>query len=117
MNDISQIVHDDVDAVLNKRLQNEAQQAVVVAAIMAGFAGVPKKPVPDEVERTQALESQVSQLAKNLRIGFVGERLVVKTAGSSESLLVRLRRGSDWYAPWEQVDEILLAAAFTDPTT
>jgi hypothetical protein len=112
---LAQILRDEVDAVFAARLQDGRQRERVVAAIMAGFAGLAKKPLPDLAERTQALEARVRQLAREIKLEFVNGRVVLKVAGSAESLVKELRHGSAWYAPWEKVDETVLAAILTDP--
>jgi len=112
---VAALLRESVDNVLEERLRSPAQQAQVVAALLAGVAALPKKPVPDLAGRMQKLEDRMRQLAKSISLGFVNGRLVVKVAGSSEMLLKELRHGSDWYAPWEKVDETLLAAILSEP--
>lgn len=103
------------DAVMARRLRDEAQRETVVAAIMEGFESLEKKPVPDLDRRTRDMEEKVRKLSENVELGFVNGRLVVKVAGSSESLIKQLRFGSNWFEPWPKVDEVLLAAILVDP--
>lgn len=104
-----------IDGVLERRLRSEAQRETVVAAVMGGFESLKKQPVPDLDKRTKDIEKKVRKLAEEVRIGFVNSRLVVRVAGSSESLIKQLRFGSDWFAPWPKIDEVLLAAILVDP--
>lgn len=103
------------DAVLEQRLRDPAQRETVVSAVMAGFESLEKKPVPDLDRRLRDMEDKVRKLAESVELGFVNGRLVVKVAGSSESLIKQLRFGSDWFEPWPKVDEVLLAAILVDP--
>lgn len=104
-----------IDEILDLRLRSPAQRETVVAAVMGGFESLEKKPVPDLDKRTKDIEEKVRKLAEEVKIGFVNSRLVVKVAGSSESLIKQLRFGSDWFAPWPKIDEVLLAAILVDP--
>src|SRR5574337_476125 len=106
---------DSIDGVMERRLRNPKQRDQVVAAIMNGFARVRKKPVPDLPQRIQKLQERVHRMSEEVKLGFVGGRLVVTVAGSSEALMTEFRRGTDWFDPWEKVDEILLAAILVDP--
>ncbi len=100
---------------MERRLQDPAQREMVVATLMAAFARLRKKPVPNEPERLQKLQDRVYRMSESVKLHFVNGRLVVKVAGSSEALMTELRRGTDWYDPWEEVDDILLAAILVDP--
>jgi broad specificity phosphatase PhoE len=112
---VAALLRESVDNVLEERLRSPAQRAHVTAAILAGVASLPKRPVPDLNVHMQKLEARVQRMAESVSLGFVSGRLVVKVAGSSEMLLKELRHGSDWYAPWEKVDETLLAAILSEP--
>ena len=105
----------DVNDVLARRLRDPAQRETVVSAVMEGFESLEKKGVPDLDARLRDIEDKVRKLAENVELGFVNGRLVVKVAGSSESLIKQLRFGSDWFEPWPKVDEVLLAAILVDP--
>jgi hypothetical protein len=105
-----------INGVLVERLRDMPQRETVVAVVMAGFAQVRKKSVPDLKARLTEMEKRVRQMAESIEIGFVNDRLVVKVVGSSESLMKDLRRGTDWYEPWPQVDEVVFAAVLVDPT-
>jgi len=52
---------------------------------------------------------------QNIGIKFQRDKFVVTVAGSSEALMNQLRRGSDWYEPWDKVDELVLAVVLVDP--
>lgn len=106
-----------VDGVMARRLRDPAQRETVVAAIMAGFEALTKKPVPDLDKRTKDMEDRVRRMSESIELGFVNGRLVVKVAGSSDSLMKELRFGSDWFEPWSKVDEVLTAAVLVDPET
>jgi hypothetical protein len=112
---IAKILTQAVDDVLLERLRDRKQQEQVVTSVMTGFEALRKKPVDDLPQRMKALEGQVRQMAEDIRLGFVNGRLTVKVAGSSESLMIALRRGTDWFEPWEEIDEIVLAASLVDP--
>lgn len=103
------------NGVLEQRLRDPAQRETVVSVIMEGFESLEKKAVPDLDRRTKDMEEAVRKLSENVELGFVNGRLVVKVAGSSESLIKQLRFGSDWFEPWPKVDEVLLAAILVDP--
>ena len=107
----------EVDAIIEKRLQNRAQQEQVVSALMAGFDALPKKAVADLARRRSALQARAYQAAAEIKISFISGKPVLKTAGSAEMLFKELRRGTAWYDPWDAVDEVVLAACLCDPTT
>lgn len=113
---IASLLMKAVDDVLLERLRDKKQQELVVASVMAGFEALRKKPVDNLPQRMKVLEGQVRQMAEDIRLGFVNGRLVVKVAGSSESLMTDLRRGTEWFEPWEEIDELVLAAALVDPS-
>lgn len=112
---IANLFTEAVDKVMATRLEDRKQRELVVSALMAGFDRLQKKKVPDEAKRLKELEDRIRLMAENVSLGFVNGRLVVKVAGSSESLMKELRHGTDWYAPWDKVDETLLAAILVDP--
>lgn len=112
---IAEALRGAVDEVMADRLRDPAQREQVVTALMAGFERLQKKPVPDAAQRTERLQDRMRLMAQNIQLGFVNGRLVVKVDGSSESLMKELRRGTDWYVPWDKVDETLLAAVLLDP--
>lgn len=105
-----------VDGVMERRLRDQKQRDLVVEAVMTGFGQLQKKPVDDLDKRLQEMGERVRRMSENVSLGFVNGRLVVKVAGSSDALMNELRFGSDWYEPWEKVDEILLAAILVEPT-
>lgn len=112
---IAERIRQAVDQVIERRLRDPKQRQFIAQTIMNGFEAVPKKPVPDLPQRIERMRERVYAMTADLRIGFVGESLVVKVAGSSEALMKELRRGTEWYSPWEKVDEILFAATLVDP--
>lgn len=112
---IADALREAYDGVLSRRLRDPAQRETVVSVIMEGFESLEKKAVPDLDRRTKDMEEAVRKLSENVELGFVNGRLVVKVAGSSESLIKQLRFGSDWFEPWPKVDEVLLAAILVDP--
>jgi len=104
-----------VDKVLADRLAKAEQRELVVAAVMEGFGRLRKNAGPDLPDRIKDIEKRVRHMAEEVAVGFVNGRLVLKVAGSSDSLMKELRRGTDWYEPWEKVDETVLAASLVDP--
>ncbi len=104
-----------LDEVVSERLRQESQRQLIASAVMEGFALLAKKPVPDLENRTEELKKRVLKMAEEIKLSFVNGRLVVKVAGSSEALMKELRYGTDWYAPWDKVDETVYAAALVDP--
>lgn len=104
-----------MDDVMAKRLDDPKQRDYVVTALMTAFDGVQKKAVPDLEQRVKAVEARVRLMVEDVGIAFVQGTFVVKVAGSSESLMKEFRRGTDWYMPWDEVDEILLAAILVNP--
>jgi len=108
-------LHAAFDNIFEERLRDPKQRELVVSTIMAGFINLKQKPVPDLAERIKGIEKRVSKMVEEVSLGFVNGRLVFKVAGSSESLMTELRHGSNWYEPWEKIDEILLAAILIDP--
>lgn len=114
---IAEAFTNSINSVMNKRLEDEKQREFVVTAVLAAFEKVPKKPVADQAQRLEMLEGRLRLLVENVEISFVRGSLVVKVAGSSESLLKEFRRGTDWYLPWDKVDETLLAAILVDPAS
>jgi len=104
-----------VNGVMERRLDDKAQRNLVVTALLAGFANLQKKPVPDMAKRLTEIEGRMRLMVENVKLGFVNGRLKVKVVGSSESLMKELRHGTDWYAPWDKVDETVLAAILVDP--
>lgn len=105
-----------VDRVLKARLRDVRQRDLVVTTLMLGFTALSKKPVPDLDKRMKSIETRAKVLAENITVGFDNGRLVVSVTGSSESLLKEFRRGTDWYEPWDRVDEIVLAAVLANPS-
>lgn len=105
-----------MDGVLKERLRDPEQRQYVVDTVMAGFAELRKKPVPDLEARVQKIEERVRQMVQEIELRFVNGRLVVKAVGSSETLMTELRRGSNWYEPWDRVDEVVFAAVLVDPS-
>lgn len=105
-----------VNNILSDRLTDPIQRDFLVTAVMRGFSNLQKKPVPDLQNRITRMQERVAEMAKQVDLGFVNGRLVVKVAGSSEALMTELRRGSDWYEPWEEIDGIVLTAILTEPT-
>ena len=105
-----------VDSILTDRLTDPAQRDFVVATVMRGFTDLHKKPVPDLPDRMRRMQQRVAEMVKQVALGFVNGRLVVKVTGSSEALMTELRRGSDWYEPWDEIDGIVLTAILTEPT-
>lgn len=114
---IEDAFRDAVDDALNDRLRDPKQKAFVVSTLMDGFSRLPQKPVPDVAKRLETLQNRMRLMLENVSLAYVNGRLVVKVAGSSESLMIELRRGTSWYAPWDKVDETLLAAILVDPET
>lgn len=106
----------EIDALLARRLEKAEQREAVVSALMQGFVRLPKKALPDLAARLLDMESSLRRLAEQAALDFVNGRLVIKVSGSSESLMTQLRRGTGWYAPWPDVDEVLLAAALNEPS-
>lgn len=102
-----------LDEIIKDRLIEPEQRDFVVTTVMRGFNNLQKRPVPDLQVRIKRMEERVADMVKQVRIGFVNGRLVVKVAASSEALMTQLRRGSDWYAPWDEIDGILLTAILT----
>jgi len=105
-----------ISEVFNQRLRNRKQRELVVATLMTGFSRLAKKPVDDLPGRTQEIEEKARKMSENIHLGFAHGRCVVKVVGSSESFLTELRHGTNWYEPWEKVDEIVLAAILVDPS-
>jgi hypothetical protein len=110
-----EVLHKTLDLILDERLRNEAQRETVVRIIMEGFGSLEKKPVDNLEERTEKIEAGVRKMVESVKLGFVNERLEVRVVGSSGALLKQLRFGSDWFAPWPKVDQILLAAILVNP--
>ena len=103
--------------VMEKRLDDPKQVDFAVAAMLSAFESVQKKPVADETQRMERLEGRMRLMLENVAVSFANGKLVVKVDGASESLMKEFRRGSDWFVPWDKVDEILLAAILVDPTS
>jgi hypothetical protein len=112
---IADALNESISGVMERRLREPAQRDMVVVALMAGFARLNKKPVANEAERLKKLQERIYKMSEDVKLNFVNGRLVVKVPGSSEALMTELRRGSDWYDPWDKVDDILLAAILVDP--
>lgn len=112
---IIETLNTSVDALLTERLRDFKQRDRIVAAVMDGFSRVRKSTVPDLQKRLEQLEAGIWTLTENIQLRFLHGRPVVKVAGSSEALLEQLRRGTDWYEPWDDIDRILLAAVLIDP--
>lgn len=112
---IADALNEAINGVLELRLRDLKQREMVVTILMDGFANLKKKPVPDLAQRIEAVQKRVKAMSEDIGIGFINGRLVVKVKGSSESLLTELRHGSDWYDPWDKVDEVTLAAILIDP--
>lgn len=112
---IAELFKQAIDDILSKRLENRNQKNLVVTTLMLGFADLRKKPVPDLDKRLKRMESRFKILAEDVSVGFLNDRVVIKITGASESLMTELRRGTDWYVPWNEIDEIVLAAVLTDP--
>jgi len=87
----------------------------IVLAVMTAFAGLRKKPVPDLALRVQKMQEQVQRLAEEVSVEFQHGNLVVKPAGSAESLIRQFRLGSDWFDPEPDIDHIIVAAALAGP--
>jgi len=104
-----------VSAVMRRRLQQPRQRDWVASRVMQGFTARALRPVPDLDQRLRRLQTQVQNMAQNIELSFRGETPVVKVTGSAEQLLTQLRRGTSWYAPWDEIDEVLLAAVLSDP--
>ena len=113
---IADVFVESMNDIMAQRLREHAQRQLVVSALMKGFANLAKKPVPDMAQRLKTIEERMRLLSENISLGFVNGTLVVKVAGSSESLMKELRYGTDWYAPWDKVDETVLAAILVDPS-
>lgn len=113
---IADALRESIDDILEARLRDQDQREQVVAALITGFGLLSKKPVDDLPERIRVVEEKARKMAEQVGIGFVNGRLVVKVDGSSEAFMTELRRGTDWYEPWEKVDEIVLAAILVDPS-
>ena len=105
-----------MDAIFKTRLEDQAQRDMVVSAVMTAFDKVQKKPVANLAERIKQVEQRVQQMSEQVELGFVNGRLVVKVAGSSEALMKEFRRGTDWYLPWDEIDEVVLAAILVEPS-
>jgi len=114
---IADAINEAVDGVMEKRLRERDQREQVVEALMTGFGALRKKPVDDLPERLKRIEEKARRMSESVSLSFVNGRLVVKVAGSSESFMTELRRGSDWYEPWEKVDEVVFAAILVDPSS
>jgi hypothetical protein len=99
-----------------ERLPLPDQRELVVSTVMEGFAQLQKKSVPDLPIRMKKMEERVRNMAQQVALHFVNGRLVVKVVGSAEALMTELRRGSDWYEPWERVDDHVVAAILLEPT-
>jgi hypothetical protein len=113
---LADILEQTIQKQVRDRLQQDAEQKqFVVDKIMSAFTRLRKKPVPDLAQRTARLLGRVQKLVEDLSVEFKWGRLVVKSAGSSESLLTELRRGTDWYDPLEEIDDIIVAAVMVDP--
>lgn len=104
-----------VNKVMEFRLESREQRKFAVETMLAAFAKVPKKGNVDVEQRTKAVEERLHRLVEKVSVSFVRGKLVVKVDGPSETLLKEFRRGTDWYLPWDEVDETLLAAVLVDP--
>lgn len=103
------------DQVIAHRLDDQRQRDTVVQVVMEGFNALQKRPVPDLLDRVRAMEKRVTEMVEDIRVEFVNGKLVVKVVGSSEALMVELRRGSNWFEPWDKVDDVVFGAVFIDP--
>lgn len=112
---IADALNESLNATLEHRLEDRDQRQTVVSVMMEAFSRVRKKPVKDEASRLEKLQERIYKMSESVKLNFVNGRLVVKVAGSSEALMNELRFGTDWYDPWDNVDEILLAAILVDP--
>lgn len=113
---IAEILNSAVNEVLANRCKSREQQDVVVAILMQGFLELRKKPVPDIEDRIKRMEKRFKDLAESVSMGFLNDSVVIITSGASESLMIELKRGTDWYVPWDRIDEIVLAAVLTNPS-
>lgn len=107
---------DTINEIFTERLRQPAQRELVVSTVMEGFAQLQKKSVPDLQTRVEKMEERVRNMSQQVALHFVNGRLVVKVVGSAEALMTELRRGSDWYEPWERVDDHVVAAILLEPT-
>ena len=112
---IAEALEQSMQKLVEDRLRDPAQKAMVAATIMQMFTNLRKKPVPDLAQRTEAMQKRITRAVEDMSVQFVRGELVVKVAGSAESLLAQFRRGSDWFAPEPDVDKIILAAMMVDP--
>lgn len=101
---------DRLNNIVRAQLKKPGRRAEIVTTIMQGFALLRKKPVPDLEDRVHSMEQRLFVMTEHICVGHAGSSLVVKVAGPSEALMTELRRGSDWYDPWDKVDETVLAA-------
>ena len=113
---MTEVLKEAMDTLIKERLQDRKQRELVVSSVMAGFAQLRKKPVADLPQRMERMEKRIREMAEDVSLSFVNGRLVFKVVGSSEALMTELRRGSNWYEPWEKIDETVLAAILVDPS-
>lgn len=71
-----------------------------------------KKPVPDLQSKLEDWRKRLDHLAENLEIKFEKDKLVVKSAGSAEDTLKRLRLGSDWFDGSPDILEMVVSGLF-----
>ena len=110
MADFAKIYKSEIDGLLKKCIQIPEQKESVVQIIMTEFVKVRKKPVMNLNARLAKIESRVRIMLDTACLEFVNGRLIVKAVGPAEQVLNEFRFGTDWYYPWEKVDEIVLAA-------
>ena len=112
---IADSIERSIQARINAKLRDPAQRNLVKSTIMHAFAGVRKRNVPDLAKRIADFESRVERMVPSLVVEFQRQTLVVRSRGADDGLLNQLRRGSDWFDPEPEIDNIIVASLLLRP--
>lgn len=89
-----------MDDTVRRRIATRLSTWLAIEAKKANVDNLP--------QRIEKWTLRIERLAENMEIEFLGEDLVVMVSGEDEATLRSLRRGTDWFEPWPQVDDKII---------
>ena len=73
-----------------------------------------KKPLSDLPKRLEDFTKRIEALASNVQAFYFDGRIVIKATGDSESTFRMLNRGTDWFEPVDNLNNLIAGAIFAE---
>jgi GTP cyclohydrolase I len=106
--ELRKIVDDGLEEHLES-LREEQHERAATFLIQWVSENVTKRPLPDLPQRVESFSKDIRYMCQEMRIKMEKGTFVVKVNGSAEQTLKKLRLGTDWFPPCEDVETIIMA--------